>query len=239
MRGQHDVAASADKIAYLCLCEAYNSVNWRNHLAKVQVQLGVVHGCLQGVNFGDVRFSKLRFVGVLLFGDHLLTEKLVASFPFSDGGKFDSFALLQLAFCLSQRGFGRPWVDFEKKGVFLNQRAFTVIALDQVTGYPCANLGVLRTVDGSDPFAINRNVAGGCRYHQNFRRSGNHRFLLTAATEADKSQARGKRAASGKRTSRSHRFAGCDKRNSSFVPGAKVSSPKLKLPRFARVVCAG
>src|SRR5262249_30330333 len=35
-----------------------------------------------------------------------------------------------------------------------------------------------------------------------------------------------------------HRFAGCERRNSNLVPIGKTSSPKLKPPRFARLVCA-
>ena len=75
-------------------------------------------------------------------------------------------------------------IDLEEDVALFHERTFLVIALEQVAGYSCSNLGILRTIESADPFAINRHVARRCVLHEHvWRRQGFDRFLLFARRE--------------------------------------------------------
>src|SRR5580693_4784747 len=105
-----------------------------------------------------------------------------------------------------------------------------------MTGDACPNLGVLRSVDGSDPFTINRNVAGARIYHQNFRRRSRCSFFSSATTQATNSDRGQTTHPPNPHLVSIHKFTGCARRNSNRVPAGKMLSPKLNPPRDWRVV---
>ena len=107
-------------------------------------------------------------------------------------------SLPELTLRLGKCGLKWPGVDLEEDVALFHERTFLVIALEQVAGYACSNLGVLRTIESADPFAINRHVARRRVLHEHvWRRQGFDCFLLFARREdedayRDRSEAKGK-----------------------------------------------
>ena len=93
-------------------------------------------------------------------------------------------SLPELALRLGKCRLKWPRIDLEEDVALFHERTFLVIALEQVAGYSCSNLGILRTIESADPFAINRHVARRCVLHEHvWRRQGFDRFLLFARRE--------------------------------------------------------
>ena len=180
-RGEHCAVCRTDEIADLRPRDASDALDRRRHLAEVEIQLCLFDICLERFDFGCVRFVELYLVGVLLFGNHLLAEEFLAAFSLRLRRELHRLSLPELTLRLGKCGLKWPRVDLEEDVALFHERTFLVIALEQVAGYSCSNVGVLRTIESADPFAINRHVARRRVLHEHvWRRQGFDCFLLFA-----------------------------------------------------------
>ena len=66
--------------------------------------------------------------------------------------------LRQLSFSLAQRRLKRPWIDLKEHLALLNEGAFLVGLGEQIAGHLRFDVRIDHSVQGADPFAVDRNI---------------------------------------------------------------------------------
>ena len=122
---------------------------------------------------------------MFLLRNYFVGKQLVAALPFRGGRERGGFRLLELALRFRHRRLERTRINLKKNVAFLNERAFLVGTLDQVTGNMRPDLGVLGAIDRSNPFPENGDIARGCFGNQDVGWRDGDGFFLPATAERE------------------------------------------------------
>ena len=125
------------------------------------------HSPCSACDLGQVGLVQLRLVRVFLLGNRPLLEESCCDPPppaTRPGWPLPWSSWLFASASAASNGRG----SISKSTIaFFDQRAFLIIALDQVAGYTRSDFRVLRSIERADPFPINRHVARRRFRHEN------------------------------------------------------------------------